>query len=116
VCRLIKAGANVNLQDRQWRTPLHYLYALNSDRDSEVALELVRLLLDASANIHPIDLLGQTVFHTAAKNHIRLVVVRLLLSWFRKADFVLHYNNEGYSALDVAVRRGDNYLYKPYKS
>jgi hypothetical protein len=45
------------------------------------------------------------LFCTAAENHIRLVIVRLLLSQFRKADFVLHHNNEGHSALDVAVGR-----------
>lgn len=72
---LIKNGADVNIQDRDDKTALHY--AVSSYGDIQNVNKMVMLLVESGANIDIQDSDGKTALHYAASSKDE--IVRLLL-------------------------------------
>ncbi len=73
---LIKNGANVNIQDRNNKTALHY--AVSSYGDIQNVNKMVMLLVESGAKIDTQDSDGKTALHYAAASN-KDEIVRLLL-------------------------------------
>jgi len=93
----IKHGADVNVRDKNKRTPLHVAVGGNK-------VKMVELLLNKGANVHLADEVGCTPLHFAAmmKNNDRTEVVKLLL-------------NKG-ASVDVKDSRGSSPLKYAYSN
>ena len=92
---LLEHGADINAQNRQGLTPLHW--ASNSGTP-----EVVRVLLEHGADVEVKDDTGRTALHWTSSSG-RLEVVRLLLE--HGADVVVK-DNSGKTALHWASKRG----------
>ncbi len=93
---LVDAGANVNLQDKYGRSPLHA--ASDSGR-----LDVVRVLVDAGADVNLQDANGSSALHYASdKGHVD--VARVLVD--AGADVNLQ-DRRSSSALHAACYSGD---------
>ncbi|WP_265027270.1 ankyrin repeat domain-containing protein [Wolbachia endosymbiont (group A) of Bombylius major] len=73
---LIKNGADVNIQDRDDKTALHY--AVSSYGDIQNVNKMVMLLVESGANIDIQDSDGKTALHYAAAASNKDEIVRLL--------------------------------------
>ena len=114
---LIKAGANLNIEDKYGRSPLHYAQSVeqikilleaganinNTDEDGKTCLfllfddqlELMKLLINSGADINHQDNYGYTLLHRVNSKPER---IRLLLD--SGADYTLK-NRSGQTPEDV---------------
>jgi ankyrin repeat protein len=96
--RLIRAGADINRQDKKGWTPLHFAA-------QEQTLEIARLLLEAGARVDEKDSNGNTPLSNAVYCYSgNGELIRLLREW--GADPCLK-NNHGVSPLDLARSIGN---------
>lgn len=91
---LIKAGAKVNLTDKQGKTALHWAASVNNDKATE-------LLLKNNAKKDAQDSKGQTPLFLASKEG-SASVVKILLSSFANRKLA---DNMDQSPLDIAKQR-----------
>lgn len=92
--RLLDAGAEVNLSDRDNRTPLH--------RAATATLDAVRALLNKGANVNAQSIMGETALMLAARNG-RLSIVNALLDTDAALEIT---NRDGKTALHIAAAWG----------
>ena len=64
---LIKAGASLEAQDANSRTPLHWAAMQGAMIDMSISDFMVKALLEAGANANAVDKLGRTPLHYAAE-------------------------------------------------
>lgn len=71
---LIKAGAEINPQDMQWKTPLHIVLDIMSPLPDvpDEDFELIELLVNAGADPQITDRDGKTAYWVAEKNYKRI--------------------------------------------
>jgi ankyrin repeat protein len=103
---LIEMGASVNTRSPDWQTPLHMVFHPKSPevhrfQDPGIAEKLVRLLLDAGADMNAADATGYTIVHLAASYSLLDILATLRT---RKADFKA-VTTLGHTDLHVAVIR-----------
>lgn len=89
---LLQQQAQVNLQDKKGRTPLHRATASNH-------ADIVMLLLQYKANSNQQDMDGRTALHIASLHDDYLDVVKLLVE--NHANIYIP-NNDIKTALDIA--------------
>lgn len=94
---MIAVGKDVNMQDAEGRTPLHYAAAHNHTR-------VAKMLTDAGANTEVADAKDNTALHYAT-GYGRLDVVDILLQ--AGAD-VAALNHTGKTALELAQLNEQN--------
>lgn len=93
---LIHRGIDVNHQDGQGQTPLHYAVIYRNRG-------LVEQILDAGGNVRISDEHGNSpLWYAAGDPHRDYHIIRLLME--HKSD-PHHKNNHGRSAIDIAVQR-----------
>ena len=107
---LLNAGADVNAEDNFGRTPLFTaVQEREFDRENRVELDRVRVLLNAGSDVNAEDYEGNTPLHVAVgvgrsfAMGENVGMIRLLLN----AGADINTNNDGWTPLHVAVRRGD---------
>jgi ankyrin repeat protein len=78
---LVDAGANINAQDNEGNTPLHFsVKRINREKFPTQDYEgIVRLLLDKKADVHIVNVGGATPLHTAAAFRADPSVVEMLI-------------------------------------
>ena len=99
----LRAGANINAQDRDGYTPLMHAAAKN-------CIDIVCVLLQsgASKTINAKNYVGNTaLIYAAEKNHINIVILLL----YYQADPNIQ-NNDGYTALMHTAENGHIYIAK----
>lgn len=99
---LIKAGADVNVQDEKGNTALRYAAGAGN-------YESVRILLESGADVNAKNSEGRTALMSAATFKFNLAMVQLLLDF--KAD-VNAQNDDGYTALMQAADWGNTKVVK----
>uniref|UniRef100_A0A914VJA8 RING-type domain-containing protein n=1 Tax=Plectus sambesii TaxID=2011161 RepID=A0A914VJA8_9BILA len=93
---------NVNAQDKEGRTALHYVILDDIDEESE--LQYASLLLDRDAKVLIADKSGFTSFHLAAKvGNLRLL--KLMLNKHKRAVNAKK-EKDGWTALHIAAVNG----------
>ena len=92
---LKRGGINVNKRDESGNSPLIYACMKN-------ARDLVKMLLEAGADIDAHDNRGNTPLITACTEYSETTACLLVR---KGANFEL-LNNEGFSAIDIAMKRG----------
>jgi ankyrin repeat protein len=93
----IAVGKDVNMQDDEGRTPLHYAAAHNNTR-------IAQLLVDSKADLEKVDSKNNTALHYAC-GYGRLDVVDILL---RGGASVSAENENGKKPLDLAKLNSEN--------
>ena len=98
---LIKAGAALEAQDFNGRTPLHWAAMQGAMVDMSVSDFMVKALLEAGANANAVDKLGRTPLHYAAEQGFVPIVEAL-----RKAGAKIGVrDNQGKTPADLATPR-----------
>jgi Ankyrin repeats (3 copies)/Ankyrin repeats (many copies) len=94
---LLKAGSNVNVDDEEGYTPLHYAIGAN-------LIDVVKAFLDAGAHINAKDKIGDTPLHTAVRCYQdKTDMVRLLVE--RGADIkIRNDDSQNETPLEMAIR------------
>lgn len=75
---LLKAGAALEAQDVNGRTPLHWAAMQGAMVDVSVSDFMVKALLESGANVNAVDQLGRTPLHYAAEQGFDPIVAALL--------------------------------------
>jgi len=88
---LIKRGANVNIKDKDGKTPLHIAVENNYE-------DIVKVLIQNNADVNIKDNNGNTPLHIAIMNGNEFIIKELLKA---KADKNIK-NNEGKTPYDLA--------------
>jgi len=102
--KLIECGANVNAVNKFGQTPLSKLCDTASDRNKFSDMDLVKVLLNAGADIN----LGNALYEAADRDNTELV--NFLIS---KGADVNQKDNKGNTPLSQAIQNPKNY-YKDY--
>jgi ankyrin repeat protein/O-glycosyl hydrolase/predicted glycoside hydrolase/deacetylase ChbG (UPF0249 family) len=98
---LIKAGAVLEAQDINGRTPLHWAAMQGAMIDMSISDFIVRALLEAGANANAVDKLGRTPLHYAAEQGFDPIVAAL-----RQAGAKIGAkDNQGKTPADLATPR-----------
>ncbi|XP_055306867.1 ankyrin repeat domain-containing protein 65-like, partial [Sitodiplosis mosellana] len=99
--KIITKGANLDLGDCHFRTPLHHA-AMNDH------MEVVELLITKKAKVDPIDDLGRTPLHYAAKNG-NLQIAQLLVNDGASVTVKDFSNQTPYQIAATRISRNENY-------
>ena len=98
---LIKAGAALEAQDANGRTPLHWAAMQGAMIDMSISDFMVKALLEAGANANAVDKLGRTPLHYAAEQGFIPIVEAL-----RQAGAKIGAkDNQGKTPADLATPR-----------
>ena len=113
---LINEGSEVDLEDKDGRTPLHYAAGMGGDQ----SFEIVRLLIEAGANVNKKNNDGETALSSVARLNDLPLAIYLVeeagadVTFRYKDDFdksVLFYE----FANDAVVKRSLAMLYEQYR-
>ena len=107
---LIKFAADVNIQDMDGRSPLHYLGDDNPDSEGN-QLEIAKSLIENGASISLLDNYKNNpliaMLSHPREDEVRVPLVKVLLA--NNAD-IYHQNKSGISALGIAKDDNDENL------
>ena len=97
---LIEHGANINAQDNEKLTPLHYALNFND-------LDFIKYLINQKASVNVSSFNRTYPIHTASKNgHAEMVKLLIDHGAYPRGAHVNVIDSEGYTPLDFAVIHG----------
>jgi hypothetical protein len=104
---LVDAGSDVNAQDNEGNTPLHFaVKRINREKLPTRDYEgIIRLLLEKKADVHIVNVAGATPLHTAAAFRADPSAVEMLIQAGADVDLKTLPSHGGWTPLHGAVAR-----------